>query len=361
MRKNNKTKLKITALIAVLLAAVVMLSSCEWLKSFLPPRGGGEKTVAVYMPDGAPLLSFAKLRSDNPQIVQGYGVEYSTILTVDALSASLIKKEPDIAVAPINLCATVSNNGSGYILAGVGVWGNLHIVSNQSGQITLDSLKGNIVLAFGRGLTPGITLRAVLKQSGIKYVENDASYSVASDEVNILYLNDAADVKNLLAVSGKLDGAEIKYALLAEPVSTAITGATSGSECGPYKAVINLQTEWANNNDGRIFPQAGVIFKESLLKNDKEFVDKFIEAVKSSSEFAENNPFEAGELAKNQLDSLAIPNGTVVKTAVEAGRLPLNFVAANAAKDSIAAYLSVILEESPILVGGKLPSDGFYY
>jgi hypothetical protein len=52
MKQNNKTKLKIVALVATLLTAVVILSSCEWLKSFFPPKPQeGEKTVAVYIVD----------------------------------------------------------------------------------------------------------------------------------------------------------------------------------------------------------------------------------------------------------------------------------------------------------------------
>jgi NitT/TauT family transport system substrate-binding protein len=354
--KNTKKLFKMFLAAVVSVAAVFSLASCDWLFSWFR-----SENIKVYMPDGAPLLSFAKLRDDNPEIKKGYTVEYSTVLAADALQASLIAKEPDIAVAPINVCAAVNNGGSGYVLAGVSVWGIMHIVSNQSGEITLESLKGNTVLAFGRGGTPGITLRAILNQNGIKYVEDKgAGYSTASDEVNIVYLSDAADVRNVLVASGGVDGAAVKFALLAEPVATAITGATSGKDWGAYKAVINLQEEWAKKN-GSIFPQAGVVVKESLIKKDKDFVDKFIAALKESADFAVNNPFEAGEIAKNRLNSAAIPNGTVVKTAVEAGRLPLNYTDATAARASIEAYFNIILAETPTLVGGKLPSDGFYF
>jgi NitT/TauT family transport system substrate-binding protein len=353
--KNTKKLLKILLAAVVSFAAVFSLASCDWL---FPKKS----TVKVYMPDGAPLLSFAKLRNDNPKIADGYDIEYTTVLAGDALQAFLMKGEPDIAVAPINVCASVSNTEGGYVLAGVSVWGIMHIVSNQSGETTLDSLKGNTVLAFGRGGTPGITFRAVLKQNGIKYVEDKgAGYAAASDEVNIIYRPDAADVKNILAASGNVDGTEIKYALLAEPVATAITGATVEKDWGPYRAVINLQGEWAKNNGGAVFPQAGVVVKESLIKKDGDFVDRFIAALKESAQFAVNDPFGAGEIAKNKLGSNAVPGGAVVKMAVEAGRLPLNYTDAKAARTSIEAYFSVILADAPSLVGGRLPSDGFYY
>jgi NitT/TauT family transport system substrate-binding protein len=356
--KNTKKFFKLFLTAVLSLAALFSLASCEWLFFWRKPNAA----ITVYMPDGAPILSFAKLRSDNPEIKTGYKIEYATVLSADALASSLIAKEPDIAVAPINVCATAYNKGSGYVLAGVSVWGIMHIVSNQSGEITLDGLKGNTVLAFGRGGTPGITFRAILDQNNIKYVEDkDGNYTAAADEVNIVYVADAADVRNILVASGKADGREIKFALLAEPVATAISGATSGKDWGPYRAVINLQTEWAKNNGGLIFPQAGVVVKESLIKKDREFVDKFIAALKESAAFAVNNPLEAGELAKNQLGSAAIPNGNIVKTAVEAGRLPLNYTEAKAARASIEAYFEVILAKTPTLIGGELPSDGFYF
>jgi NitT/TauT family transport system substrate-binding protein len=321
-----------------------------------PSAAQTAKTIKIVMPDGAPLLSLAKMRAENFVIENGYAVSYETLPTADLLTAALMNGEADFAVAPINVCSVMYNGGKGYRLAGVSIWGIMHIVSNQAGTLTPDSLKGQTVLAFTKGGTPGITLRSILTQNGIDYVEQDIATPVPSNAVNIVYLNAADEVKNAL-VAGKLNEVEIKYALLPEPVATAIAGATSNK----YSAKINVQTEWEKANGGARYPQAGLIFHERLLENDAAFVDKCIALAEMSTGWAFDNPLRAGTLAKDVLKSNGIPGGAPVQAAVRAGRLPLQFVYADEAKDAVSAYLEIIRKENPTLIGGKLPDEAFYY
>ncbi|MDR3263914.1 MAG: ABC transporter substrate-binding protein [Clostridiales bacterium] len=345
-------------IVLVCLSAVTAMASCQWIIK-KPPQ---DKKIVVYMPDGAPLLSLTKMRADAQNVADGYKVDYQTVADPTALTAALMKGEADFAVAPINVCAALYNNGSGYLFGGVNIWGIIHIVSNIGSPVTLEDLKGESIVAFTQGGTPGITLRAVLNQNGIEYVE-EANFlgHVGDDKVHIFYRASAnLVVSDLLFQS--IDGKEIRYALLAEPVVTAIAGPTQGNLYGPFLPAINISEEWAKNNGGTLYPQAGIIFKASLLENDKEFVNKFLDAARASADWALANPYEAGELAKNALNSAAIPGGAPVKAAVEAGRLPLNFYYPIEAKASVTAYLQAIIDDgSPTLVGGKLPDNGFYY
>ncbi|MDR2822682.1 MAG: ABC transporter substrate-binding protein [Acholeplasmatales bacterium] len=317
--------------------------------------------IKVVSPDGAPLLSLAKVWTDNETILDDYTVDYQKLSGADDLTAQLLSKEPDFAIAPINIAAKVYNDGLGYLFAGVSIWGIMHIVSNQNIQ-SLSELKGENVFAFAKAGTPGITIRSILSQNNIEFTEN-IDGSKEAGKVNIIYLADAANVREAIIV-GKLNNIDVKFALLPEPVATAIAGATLSSPHGSYSAKINLETEWKNKNNGSSYPQAGLIFHERLLKNDKAFVDKFIEAVKESTTWAFNNPEEAGNLAKNTLLSTGIPNGTVVKAAVLAGRLNLSFLEASLSKESVNNYLTIIKNDnanSINLIGGKLPRDEFYY
>lgn len=312
-------------------------------------------SINVVMLDGAPLLPMAKMRSDNSIIDSNYSINYTTILDTDALSAALFNKTADFAVVPVNVASIMYNNGSGYKCAAVTIWGIMHIVSSENIS-TLSHLKGSTVVAFGRSGTPGITLRSVLKQAGINFVEDKgASFDVPSDTVHIMYLASASDVRNVL-INGKIDGLEVKHGLLAEPVATAIAGASGGK----ITAKINIQDEWAALNGGQSYPQAVLVFQERLLVKDKAFVDKFILAVQASSEYAQNNAMQAGELAVS-LGSLSIPNGNVVQNAVSNGRLDLSFMLSNQAKEQILAYFGVIYNDTPSLIGNKLPDDGFFY
>ncbi|MCL2751786.1 MAG: ABC transporter substrate-binding protein [Firmicutes bacterium] len=320
---------------------------------------GEDVNISLTAVDGAPILTLAKMRAEDFAVANGYRISYTVTNDSDALVAALLNRTADFAITPINIAAMMHNNGSGYRLAAVTTWGIMHIVSNQNVS-SLEELKGETIVAFGKSGTPGITLRAVLEQNGIEYAEPiGTNYAVDPNKVHIIYLTAASDVRNAI-VAGTLDGITVKFGLLAEPVATAVGGATAAVPHGQFTVKINLQTEWAKNNGGEIYPQAALIFHERLLAKDQKFVDQFIAMAELSSLYANAYPESAGSLAV-QSGSIAIPNGAVVKTAYDAGRLPIEFARAPEAKSRVNAYLQVILNDTPALVGGKMPSDSFYY
>jgi NitT/TauT family transport system substrate-binding protein len=236
----------------------------------------------------------------------------------------------------------------------------MHIVSDRDIQ-TLEELKGETIVAFGRSGTPGITLRTVLKQNNIEFIEPEsADFTPDPEKVNIVYLTAPSDVRDAIATNMEIGGNPIGFALLAEPVATAITGFANNAGRPGVTARINLQTQWAQNNNGEIYPQAALIVHERLLTDNAEFVNNFIKAAELSSLFANNNPEKAGNLAVEH-GSIAIPNGTIIENAHKAGRLPIDFTYAANAKPAVNAFLQTLMEENPNLIGGKMPPDEFYY
>jgi len=318
------------------------------------------QNVKITVPDGAPLLTSVKMQHDNDFDDGFHTLNWSVTANADTLVAELLQETPDIVVAPINVGAKMYSEGHKYRLAAVPVWGIMHIVTNQTLDASLSNplqnLLGETIFAFSKSGTPGITLRSILTQYNIPHQETlDPNAAVPADKVNIYYLTDASDVKN--AIAPGIAGINVKYALLAEPVATAISGATSGA----YSAKINIQTLWTANNGGKMYPQAGLFFHERLLAKDKVFLKNFVELYEESTAWALTNPLEAGNIAKNDLDSTAIPNGTIVQNAVNAGRLPLNFVYSKDAKEAVSSYLEIVYNEFPTLVGNKIPDSKFYY
>jgi NitT/TauT family transport system substrate-binding protein len=353
--EENSMK-KIVALILCCLFAVGTLTACRNENN----EKGEDIAIRVMLVDGAPLLSMTNMMSDEFEGINGYDISFTMTNDSDALVAALLNQEPDFAIAPINVAAMMNNNGSGYRLAAVTIWGIMHIVSDQD-VTSLEDLRGEIIVAFGRGGTPGITLRTVLRQNNIDFVEPDSTdFTPDPDKVSIVYLTAASDVRDAIATGMVVGGKAVSFGLLAEPVATAITGFANNSGRPGFTAKINLQTEWAKNNNGEIYPQAALIFHERLLTDNADFVNEFIAAAEQSSNYANDNPVEAGDLAVS-LGSIAIPNGTVVGNAHSAGRLPINFTHAADAKSAINTYLQAFMEENANLIGGKMPADSFYY
>jgi len=344
---------KIVALILCCLFVFGTLTACK-------NESKENAEINVMLVDGAPLLNMIYMMSEDFAGVDGYDISFTMTNDSDALVAALLNQEPDFAIAPINVAAMMNNNGSGYRLAAVTIWGIMHIVSDQD-VTTLEHLKGETIVAFGRSGTPGITLRTILRQSNIDFVEPDsANFTPDPDKVSIIYLTAASDVRDAIATGMEIGGKAVNFGLLAEPVATAITGFASNAGRPGFTARINLQTEWARNNNGEIYPQAALIFHERLLVENAGFVNEFITMVEQSSIYANNNPVEAGDLAVS-LGSVAIPNGTVVGNAHNAGRLPINFTNAANAKQAVNSYLQAFLDENANLIGGKMPADNFYY
>ena len=345
---------KSVALLLCILLAIGALSACS------SENDMDDRSITVMLVDGAPLLSMTYIMSDEFAGIDGYDISFTMTNDVDAIVAALLNGEPDFAVAPINVAAMMNTNGSGYRLAAVTIWGIMHIVSDQDVS-TLHDLKGETIVAFGRGGTPGTTLRAILRQNNIDFDEpSSVDFTPDPDKVSIVYLTAASDVRDAIATGMEVGGKPVSFGLLAEPVATAITGFANNAGRPGFAARINLQTEWARSNDGEIFPQAALIFHERLLADNADFVNEFIRSAEQSSSFANDNPVEAGDLAVS-LGSIAIPIGAVVGNAFSAGRLPLSFTHAADARTAVNRYLQVFMEENANLIGGSMPVDSFYY
>ena len=347
---------KTLALVLCCFFALGILSACG-------SGNDGEKediAIKVMLVDGAPLLSMTNLMAFGFADIEGYDISFTVANDSDALVAALLNKEPDFAIAPINVAAMMNNNGSGYRLAAVTIWGIMHIVTDQD-VVDIEELKGETIVAFGKSGTPGITLRAILKQNNIDFVEPDsADFTPDPDKVSIVYLTAPSDVRDAIAVGMEVGGKPASFGLLAEPVATAVTGFAANAGRPGFTAKINLQSQWAKNNNGESYPQAALIFHERLLTKNADFLSEFIEMARASSEFANENPVQAGDLAVG-LGSGTIPNGMVVGNAHSAGRLPMSFTYAVDAKSAISNYLQVFMEENAGLIGGKMPQDSFYY
>ena len=342
---------KLLHIICIITLCAGILSACS---------NANNREIKVMLVDGAPLLSMTHMMSDEFTGIDGYNISFTMTNDSDAVVAALLNQEPDFAIAPINVAAMMHNNGSGYRLAAVTIWGIVHIVSDQN-VTSLEDLKGETIVAFARSGTPGITLRTVLRQNNIDFVEPDrADFTPDSDKVSIIYLTAASDVRDAIATGMVVGGKTVNFGLLVEPVTTAITGFANSMGRPDLTARINLQTEWAKNNNGEIYPQAALIFHERLLTDNADFVNEFIAMAEQSSIYANNNPVEAGDLAVS-IGSIAIPNGTIVGNAHRAGRLPMNFTHAVDAKSAVNTFLQAIMEENANLIGGRMPADSFYY
>jgi NitT/TauT family transport system substrate-binding protein len=292
------------------------------------------KEIKVVVPDGLPSMGIAKMIKENPEILSEYNVSYSIERTPENIVSAVLKGEVDIAVVPSNVAATQYNKEAGYKIAATTGWGSFYLIS-ADGEKTIDDLKGQEIYNIGRGLTPDIVTKSVLKDMG---------YNPDSD-FNFSYVNGVTELAPMI-LAGKT-----KYAVVPEPALSQIL-----SKNPDVKVVMELNEEWKNNNSSEYgFPQATIIVKEDLIGNDSEFVEEFLNKVEESTVFANEN---TEELA-NYCEEIGVSaDKAIIPKAMD--KANIKFVKIKDSYEEYKTYFNKLNEFDPSTIGGKVPDEGVF-
>lgn len=292
-------------------------------------------TLKVSVPDGIPALTMAKMIKEDETIGENILIEYTVEKTTDTLAAKVLSKEADIAIVPSNLAAQTYNKELGYKIAATGGWGSFYLVSEEAIEDP-KALIGQEITTIGKNLTPDIMLRHILELKGIK----------ADQDVTINYLNGATELApNYL-------GGQISIASVPEPMLSTIIGKKPNTHI-----ILDFNEEWkaayASENG---YPQSSLIVKEDIIVDNKEFVENFLTAYEKSIIWANENPEELGEYAKDL--ELAI-NPEVLPEAIK--RANMKFVPAQQSMDDYHTFFKVLFEMEAKTIGGEIPDEGLYF
>ncbi|CEO16379.1 ABC transporter nitrate/sulfonate/taurine extracellular solute-binding protein [[Clostridium] sordellii] len=321
----KKRMIKILIL-AICIACLSGCSSKENLKE--------DVSVKVSMPDGLPSIALSKLAFKNKNIKDGYNVNYNIEKTPDNLSTTVMKGEADIAVVPSNMAAIAYNKTKNYEIAGTTGLGSFYLVSNDNIGGFKD-LKGKEVVNTGKGLTPDITNKFIIKSNGLN-----------EKDINFTYVNSANELVPMI-VSKKAN-----TAIVPEPALTALK-----IKNPEIKVVKSLNEEYKNITKSDYgYPQATIIVKSDFAKNNKEFVNLFLEGVKESIIFVNSNPDKAGEYCEK------IGVGTkkeVINKSIENANL--QFIGVEESIKDYKGYYKILSEYDVKSIGGKIPDEKVFY
>lgn len=290
--------------------------------------------VKIVSPDGLPSISIAKLAKEEIKIKDGYNVEYTVEATSETLSTTVMKQEPDIAIVPSNMAAIAYNKTSNYQIAGTVGMGSFYLVSSEdiSG---ISDIVGKEVGNTGKGLTPDITVKSLLKEKGINY-----------EEVNFNYVNSASELVPLLA-TGK-----IATAFVPEPALAGLLAKNSD-----MKIIASVNEEWKSvNNSKNGYPQSTVIVKRDFAKENKEFVDVFLQKLSASIDWANSNGDKAGIYASEIGVST---DAKVIDKAMD--RANLKFISVKDMIEEYDDYYKKLFDFDSKAVGGNLPDEKIYF
>lgn len=336
---------KLLSLLFALILPLSVFAACDVKKA-------EQKTYTMYVPDGAPLLSVVTVADGGASF--GTVKVKTEIVTGAQIAPLLLAKTPDMALAPINVCATAFNKTDGeYILCGVSVWGLNYIVSKDENKTSLSDFVGETIYAFQETGTPGITLKALLSMYEVDYEKITDASQAKTDKVNIVFLSDPSKVRD--ALQGNLaEASGAKHGVLSEPVVTAMQAAV--------KSTISTQELWEEKTDTS-YPQVGLVIRKSLAEN-KDATKAFVDYLSEQAKYVRENPAEAATTAIDKLGSTGLPGAKVCENfiASDRGQAAFSFGKMSDCKTAVKNYLQKLVEvQNAQIVGGSLPSDNFYF
>lgn len=151
----------------IVLAAMVMATAAI-LGCGKTPDKGGANPIAVYMPDGAPALAFAKLMHEENTL----GKENLTYTVVKAenIGGFVANESATVALMPITGASKVANGK--YKAVSVITHGNIFLIG-KGDATTLSDLKDKKVGVVQLANVPGLTFKHLLGEAGVDYAENE--------------------------------------------------------------------------------------------------------------------------------------------------------------------------------------------
>lgn len=320
-------------LVTILAVAVFAFTGCK----------DKEIAVQVYVPDGAPALSIAKLMHDKTDLGTGSAAEFHVIASDDTSLKNAVAKKPDFIVLPINTATTVAESGRAYQLISVLTHGNLYIVGKKPEGIETVDLKylsdNNAKLGVVQlAKVPGLTLQAVLKEkTGISY-----TVGAAAEGIQLIATDGAA-------VGGQLKQGAVDFALVPEPAATNIT-----TKAVPEAEILMSLHELY----GSRYPQAALLAKKGT---DAATIEKILTELElaQAENWLETNITDATAAITAHLDGLETSTAPANLDTVR--RCNISCVRAGAAKEDVVKYINKIRLLDSLAADEVALDSAFFY
>ncbi|MBQ9785229.1 MAG: ABC transporter substrate-binding protein [Clostridia bacterium] len=321
---------KIISLLLVCLTLLLCLSACA-------PKEETPDQIRVYVLNGTTGFGMAKMMSDNKD-----NDLYKFTVQTDAslITSALINGDVDIAALPTNAAATIYNktNGKVKILA-INTLGCLYLLTKEGTTVnSFADLENKTVYVPAQN--PQFIFTDLCKKNGL------------TPGTNITISTEFAQPADLRAqvVAGNID-----IAVLPEPMVTmAISGANQNGVT--ITNAMDLTAEWNKVNAPGSLVQGCVVVRTEFLEKYPTAVENFLKEYKKSITFLNENPAEA---AAKIVENGIFANATVAERAIP--KCNICYIDGKDMKSAMKVYLSVLKGINANAIGGKLPSDDFYY
>lgn len=332
---------KISAVISLILCAVLMFASCAptatqetTTKAAEATTAAAKEEIRIGLLKGPTGMGAAYLLENNSLEKTKAKYDVTLASAVDVLKASLINSELDIAALPTNVAAVLNGKTQGKIqILAVNTLGVIYLMSNTQDIAEVKDLKGKTILSAGQGTTTEYVLNYILEKNGL----------VPGEDVTVEFASEHAEVIT------KAKAGDYSVVLLPEPFVTQMKAQDSS-----FNTVIDLTKAWENAG-GSLLTMGCVAVRSDFAAENPTAVAYFLADYKESVDYVNANTADAAAL---------IEKFEIAKAAVAEKALPncnITFMAGEEMKKNVSAYLNILAELNAQAVGGALPSDSFYY
>lgn len=335
---------KLLSVIAVILSITLLfgLTGCGNTDTSSKPSSkpsSSEEYKAVDMHvaclKGPTGVGMAKLMEDGKNNKTANNYTFTVATAADEISGKIINGEINIASVPTNLAAKLHQKTNGKItMLAVNTLGVLSFLSSDESVKTVADLKGKTIYSAGEGSNPEYILKYILKQNNIDPEKDVTIQFVATGE----------------QLSAAMISGQATVAMVPEPAATTVL-----TKKDTVKRIFTVNDEWEKVSDSKLM-MGCVVALDSYIQNNKAAVDKFLTEYEASIKFANSNIDDAASYCETYA---IVPKAAIAKAAIPSCNV--TYVAKDEMKNSIKGYFEVLLSFDKESIGGKLPSDSFYY
>ena len=253
----------------------------------------------------------------------------------DEIVAKIKNGEADIAAVATNLASTLfAATNSGVQVLAINTLGVLNVVTKGYEINSISDLKGLTIYSTGQGANPEYIINDILKNNNLE----------VGKDVKIEFVAQPQE----LVVKMKTNPKAVVVA--PQPVATNITNNVEGA-----KIVIDLNNEWDKFHDEAL-TMGCIIVRKEFAEQNPDAIKIFLKEYKESIENTNNDIDGTATLCEKfkiiapaAVAKKAIPNCNVV------------YQDGETMKTNLSAYLDFLFKLNPKSVGGKLPTDDFYF
>lgn len=244
----KKLKRLLIVLAAMVMATVAMFGCGE------TPSADYTNPIAIYMPDGAPALAFAKLMDEENKLGKE-NLSY-TVVKAENIGGYVANESATVALMPVTGASKVAVGK--YKAVSVITHGNIFVIGKDEATELAD-LKDKKVGVVQLANVPGLTFKHLLGGAGVDYSENEQ----VAGKVALYNITDPS------AIASALNQNTYDYVVAPQPAVANVCKSVAGVE-----VKIDLNNLYSASG----FPQAVLMVKNELC-SDTDFINKLTDSL----------------------------------------------------------------------------------